>query len=192
MLENVFAVRASSQWLVRPHALPAIRRRCRACPSTEFRTHGKFRVNANHKVLDIWLLALCAQCGDTVKLTVLERVNVRSIDPATLAAFHDNSVGLAAKLLTEPRVAQRNDIALDWSDAWTLEMEPTVLPKADILDVTVQFTHRIPLRPTTVIATGLGLSRGEVTRHIAAGRLISESKLSGRGAHDFSFVLQWE
>lgn len=192
MLEDTFAVRAHSQWFVRPNALPTIRRRCRSCPSTEFRTHGKFRVNANHKVLDVWLLALCAHCGETVKLTVLERVHVRSIDPAALAGFHDNSAGLAARLLTEPRVAQRNGIALDWTDAWTLEMEPIVLPKADILDVTVQFTHRIPLRPTTVIATGLGLSRGEVTRHIAAGRLTSEQKLSGRGAHDFSFVLQWE
>ena len=191
MHENTFTVRAASQWLVRPHDFPTIRRRCRSCPSTEFRTRGRFRVNANHKVLDVWLLALCAQCGETVKLTVLERVHVRSIDPATLGGFHDNAPGLAARLLADPRVAQRNGITLDWSDAWRLEMDPVELPKADILEVGVRFAQRVPLRLTTVIATGLGLSGSEVTRHIAAGRLTSEHKLSGRGAQDFGFVFRW-
>lgn len=193
MHENTHVVRAASQWRVRPNALPTIRRRCRAtCPSMEFQTHGKFRVNANHKLLDVWLLAQCADCGDTVKLTVLERAHVRSIDPGELEAFHGNSVALAARLLTDPRVAQRNGITLDWTDAWTVDMEPAELPKADVVEVSVHFTYHIPLRTTTVIATGLGLSGGDVVRHIAAGRLTSEQKLSGRGARDFDFVIRWE
>lgn len=191
MHENTFVVRAASQWLVRPHAFPTIRRRCRTCPSTEFETQGRFRVNANHKVLDVWLLALCARCGETVKLTVLERVRVRSIDPAMLSRFHANDAALAARWLADPRVAQRNDIALDWSDAWRLETEPVDLPKADILDVGVRFARPIPLRLTAVIARGLEMSGSEVARHIAAGRLTSEHKLSGRGAQDFGFVFRW-
>ena len=193
-----------TQWLVRPAGLPAIRRRCRTCPSTEYRTQGRFRVNANHKLLDVWLLALCVQCGQTVKLTVLERVHVRSIEPAMLSGFHDNVPALAAKLLADPQVAHRNDVtlsgdaatrlcaALDWADAWTLEMSPAELPKADILDVSVHFAQRIPLRLTTLIATGLALSRAEVTKHIAARRISSDRKLTGRCAQDFSFVFRWE
>lgn len=194
MRENTthsFAVRAASDWVVRPTALPTIRRRCRTCPSTGFRTQGRFRVNANHKVLDVWLLALCDGCGETVKLTILERVHVRSIDPETLSGFHDNAPALAAKLLTDPAVAQRNDIVLDWTDAWTLHMDPAKLPKTDILDVTVGFAHPIPLRTTTVIATGLCLSRSEVAKAIATGRLTSDDKLTGRGARDFGFVFRW-
>lgn len=188
MHENTFLVRATSQWLVRPHDFPTIRRRCRACPSQEFRTRGRFRVNANHKLLDVWLLALCAQCGETIKLTVLERAHVRTIEPAMLAGFHDNSPALAARLL--PDVAQRNEVPLDWTDAWRLEMSPVELPKADILEVDVRFAERIPLRTTALIAAGLELSGGEVTRHIAAGRITSDHKLTGRGAQDFSFVFQ--
>lgn len=124
MHDNTFPGRATTQWLVRPAGLPAIRRRCRTCPSTEYRTQGRFRVNANHKLLDVWLLALCVQCGQTVKLTVLERVHVRSIEPAMLSGFHDNVPALAAKLLADPQVAHRNDVALDWADAWALEMSP--------------------------------------------------------------------
>ena len=83
-----------------------------------------------------------------------------------------------------------NGVALDWTDAWTLEMSPVELPKADILDVSVHFAQRIPLRLTTLIATGLALSRAEVTKHIAAGRVSSDRKLTGRCAQDFSFVFR--
>jgi len=190
--DNTFPVRATARWLVRPAGLPAIRRRCRTCPSAEYRTQGRFRVNANHKLLDVWLLARCVRCGQTVKLAVLERVHVRSVEPAMLSGLFDNVPALAAKLLADPQVAHRNDVALDWADAWTLEMSPVEQPEADILDVSVHFAQRIPLRLTTLIATGLALSRAEVTKHIAAGRISSDRKLTGRCAQDFSFVFRWQ
>ena len=192
MHDDTFRVRATTQWLVRSTDFPIIRRRCRICPSTEYRTRGRFRVNANHKLLDVWLLALCVQCGATVKLTVLERVPVRSIEPAMLGGFHDNAPALAARLLADPQLAHRNDVMLDWTDAWMLETSPVELPKADVLDVSVHFAQRIPIRLTTLIATGLELSRAEVRKHIAAGRISSERKLKGHCAQDFSFVFRWQ
>ncbi|GAA5192309.1 DUF1062 domain-containing protein [Rugosimonospora acidiphila] len=191
MHENTFLVRATTQWLVRATDFPIIRRRCRTCPSTQYRTHGKFRVNANHKLLDVWLLALCVGCGETVKLTVLERVHVRSIPPTMLDGFHDNAAPLAAKLLADPALAHRNDIALDWTDAWTLELSPVELPKADILEVSVHFGQRIPIGAAALIAMGVKLSRAEVRRRIADGRIVSEHSLTGRRAQDFSFVFRW-
>jgi hypothetical protein len=190
--DNTFLVRATTQWLVRPTDFPTIRRRCRTCPSTQYRTRGRFRVNANRKLLDVWLLALCVHCGRTVKLTVLERVPVRSIEPAMLGGFHDNAPALAARLLADPQLAHRNDVVLDWADAWTLDTSPVELPKGDILDVSVQFAQRIPIKLTTLIATGMGLSRAEVTKRIATGRISSERKLTGRCTRDFSFVFRWQ
>ena len=187
-----FTLHAESHWLVRPTGLPAIRRRCRTCPASEYRTQGRFRVNANHKTLDVWLLALCAHCGETVKLTILDRVHVRSIDPATLGGFHDNDPALAARLLADPRTAQRNNVVLDWTDAWTIHTEPATLPKADVLEVAVAFAHPIPLRTTALIAAGLHLSHSEVAKAVTTGRLTSDDKLTGRGARDFGFVFRWE
>jgi hypothetical protein len=188
--EDTFLVRATTQWLVRPTDFPTIRRRCRTCPSEEHRTQGKFRVNANRKLLDVWLLARCARCDDTIKLTVLERAPVRSIEPAMLDRFYDNDSALAAELLAGPHLAHRNDVMLDWTEAWTLERTPVELPKADILDVDVRFAQRIPIRLTTLIATGMELSRAEVARRIAAGRVTSDRTLAGRCARDFSFVFR--
>jgi hypothetical protein len=76
MTNNETVRRLATQWLVCPTGLPLIRRRCSNCKSAHHRAYGKFRVNANHKLLDVWLLALCVGCGATVKLTVLERVRV--------------------------------------------------------------------------------------------------------------------
>ena len=191
MHDDTLLVRATMRWLVRQTDFPTIRRRCRTCPSTRCRTRGRFRVNANHKLLDVWLLALCVRCGQTVKLTVLERVTVRSIRPTVLEGFHDNAPALAAKVLADPQLAHRNDVVLDWTDAWRLETSPVELPKADILDVGVHFAQRIPIPPPTLIATGLGLSRTEVTKRIADGRISSPSRLTGRSAQDFGFVFRW-
>ncbi|GID27527.1 DUF1062 domain-containing protein [Paractinoplanes brasiliensis] len=117
-----------AQWLVSPTRLPLIRRRCLRCPSTRFEAHGKFRINANHKLLDVWLLALCAGCGTTVKLTVLERANVRAITPPLLDRFHSNDTTLAAELLTDPSLQRRNGVTLDWTDAWTLRKSTATTP----------------------------------------------------------------
>ena len=107
-----------------------------------------------------------------------------------LSGFRDDSPELAAKLLADPQLAHRNDVTLDWTDAWTIRMRPDELPKADILDVSVRFAQCIPLRTTALIATGLALSRTEVTKHIAAGRITSDQRLTGRCTQDFSFVFR--
>ncbi|MGC5410672.1 DUF1062 domain-containing protein, partial [Streptomyces sp. DT225] len=84
-----------------PTRLPLVLRRCHSCASGTFRPHGTFRVNANHKLLDAWLLALCTGCGDTTKVAVLERAHVRSVRPALLARMHANDPALARERLQD-------------------------------------------------------------------------------------------
>jgi hypothetical protein len=50
----------------------------------------RFRVNANQRLIDVWLLFHCAGCGQTVRLQVLRRVRTSSIAPADLDAFQRN------------------------------------------------------------------------------------------------------
>lgn len=183
---NTTEQRLTTQWLVCPSGLPLIRRRCLSCKSALYRTSGKFRINANHKLLDVWLLALCVGCGETIKLTVLERVHVRTIDPATLNRFHDNSLELAATLLPDPGLLRRNGITLDWTDAWTLRKTTEI----GAIDTSVRFVQRIPVRLTRLLSVGLEVSRSEVQRLIADGTLSSPHRLTGKSSGDFSFTLR--
>lgn len=173
-----------------PTCLPLVRRRCHACTSQRFRTSGKFRVNANHKLIDAWLLALCTACGETAKLAVLERMNVRSVRPELLDRMHDNDPGLAAELLQDPVVRRRSRIALDWDNAWRLDTGGSDHLDREVIDVSVRIAARIPVRPVRLIAEGCGLSRAEVERLIMEGKLVSTVRLSGKLSGDFTFTLK--
>jgi hypothetical protein len=177
-------------WVVMPTCLPTVLRRCHACASGRFRANGKFRVNANHKLLDAWLLVLCTACGDTAKLTVLERMNVRSVRPELLDRMHDNDPGLAAELLQDPVVRRRNRIGLDWDGAWRLDTGGPEHLDREVIDVSVRFAARIPVRPVRLIAEGCGLTRAGVERLVAEGKLVSAVRLSGRLSDDFTFTLK--
>ncbi|MGW5460952.1 DUF1062 domain-containing protein [Streptomyces sp. CA-142005] len=173
-----------------PTCLPTVLRRCHACASERFRANGKFRVNAHHKLLDAWLLVLCTACGETAKLTVLERMNVRSVRPGLLDRMHDNDPGLAAELLQDPVLRRRNRIALDWDDAWRLDTGGSDHLDREVIDVSVRFAARIPVRPVRLIAEGCGLARAEVERLIVEGKLVSAVRLNGKLSGDFTFTLK--
>jgi hypothetical protein len=177
-------------WVVMPTCLPTVLRRCHACASERFLANGKFRVNAHHKLLDAWLLVLCTACGDTAKLTVLERMNVRSVRPELLDRMHDNDPGLAAELLQDPVLRRRNRIALDWEGAWRLDTGGSDYLDREVIDVSVRFAARIPVRPVRLIAEGCGLSRAEVDRLITEGKVVSTARLSGKLSGDFTFMLK--
>ncbi|MGW0189306.1 DUF1062 domain-containing protein [Streptomyces sp. NPDC003362] len=179
-----------STWVVAPTCFPLVRRRCHACGSDRFRASGKFRVNANHKLIDAWLLVLCTSCGATAKLTLLERANVRSVRPELLDRLHDNDLGLTAELLQDPVVRRRNRIALDWDDAWRLDTGGSDHLDREVIDVSVRFAARIPVRPVRLIAEGCRLSRAEVERLVAEGKLVSAVRLGGRLSGDFTFTLK--
>ncbi|TPQ21240.1 DUF1062 domain-containing protein [Streptomyces sporangiiformans] len=147
-------------WVVVPTCLPLVLRRSHACASERFRASGKFRDNANHKLIDAWLLALCAVCGETAKLTVLERMNVRSVRPEPLDRLHDNGPGLAAEMLQDPVVQRRNRIAFDWDNAWRLDTGGSDHLDCEVINVSVRFAARIPVRPVRLIAEGCGLLSG--------------------------------
>lgn len=173
-----------------PTCLPLVIRRCHVCASDRFRSDGKFRVNAHHKLLDVWLLALCVTCGDTTRLTVLERTNVRSLRPELLDRLHANDPLLAAELLQDPLVRRRNRVALDWAGAWRLDTGGPDHLDREVIDVSVRFAAPIPVRPLRLIAEGCGLSRAEAERLLAEGNLVSAVRLSGRLSGDFTFTLK--
>ncbi|MFD6682154.1 DUF1062 domain-containing protein [Micromonospora parva] len=179
-------------WAVVPTCLPIINRRCHGCASQRLRASGKFRVNANHKLIDTWLLALCTECGETAKLTVLERMTVRTIPSELLDRLHANDPGLTAELLQDPDVQHRNRFALDWTGAWRLDTGGSdhLDLDLDVIEVEVRNAARIPVRPARLIAEGSGLPRAEVDRLITEGKVVSAARLSSRLSGDFTFTLK--
>ena len=153
-------------WAVRRTRLPLLTMRCVDCRSESATVGaGRFRVNANGKLLDVWLLVRCVSCDRTSNLAVHERVPVGSLDPAELHGYHVNDPELAASRLLDPGLARRNHVTLDWTGAWELDT-PEWTDEAWPVQVRVVFDDPVPVRPERLIAHGLGLSRNEVLRRI--------------------------
>jgi hypothetical protein len=74
----------TAQWVIRELRLPAIVRACVSCRSARHHPTGKFRVNANGKLLDVWMLICRELCGRTSKIPVRERVYVRALSSERL------------------------------------------------------------------------------------------------------------
>ncbi|KAB2378151.1 DUF1062 domain-containing protein [Actinomadura montaniterrae] len=167
-------------WVVRRTRLPLLSLRCADCRSESATTgDGRFRVNANGKLLDVWLLVRCVSCGRTSKLTVHERVPVRSLDPAELRGYRVNDPGLVASRLLDPLLARRSRFTLDWTGAWRLDAPPASLDEAWPVQVEVAFEDPVPVRPDRLIAQRLGLSRNEVLRRIKCDTPLRRPTSSG-------------
>ncbi|WP_243713085.1 DUF1062 domain-containing protein [Actinomadura sp. 6K520] len=154
-------------WVVRRTRLPFLSLRCPDCRSESATTgEGRFRVNANRTLLDVWLLVRCVACDRTSKLTVHERTPVGSFDRALLDGYHANDPELVASTLLDPLLARRNRFTLDWKGAWRLDAPSAWLDEAWPVKVEVVFDDPVPVRPDRLIAHGLGLSRNQVLRRI--------------------------
>src|SRR3954447_25661848 len=135
-------------WIVRRTRLPRLSLRCVNCPSRSATTgKGRFRVNANGKLLDVWLLVRCVSCDRTSKLAVHERATVRSIDPALLDGYHVNDPKQVAATLLDPLFVRRHGLALDWRGSWELDAPPAPLDETWPWQVTVDFEDPLPIRP---------------------------------------------
>ncbi|WP_405020916.1 DUF1062 domain-containing protein [Kitasatospora sp. NBC_00070] len=160
-------------WAVRRSALPAVVRPCPDCSGSRHRPSGKIRVNANGKLLDVWLLLSCAACDRTSKVPVHERVHVSSLEPARRVAYETNSPAVVAELAMSAALAAKNGHRLDWTGTWELETRTPLhaLDDPTPLGVQVRFELPAPVRVERLLMRGLGLSRTEVRRMVGDGRI---------------------
>jgi hypothetical protein len=119
----------------------------------------------------------------TSKLTVHDRVPVRSLAPALLAGYSANSPFLVACTLLDPVIARRNRFTLKWDRCWELHAPPVPEDPWPV-QITVAFNDPVPLRPERLMAHGLGISRNEIARRVKI-----DIPLNRRTIRDFSLVV---
>ncbi|KQV17539.1 MULTISPECIES: DUF1062 domain-containing protein [unclassified Kitasatospora] len=180
-----------ARWAVRQSALPTVVRPCPDCSSTRHRASGKIRVNANGKLLDVWLLLSCAACDRTSKVPVHERVHVSSLDPARRVAYETNSPAVVRELTMSAALAAKNGYRLDWTGTWELETRTPLYALDDPtpLRVLVSFELPAPVRVERLLMLGLGLSRTETRRMVGDGRIQVPLALDAKAHQDFELTI---
>jgi hypothetical protein len=177
-------------WRLRRVRSPRILQRCPCRPGlSEFEPTGRFRVNANRKLLDVWLLLRCRGCGQVRKATVLERVAVRSVAPALLDGYQRNRQELVEAALAAPSFRRRNHLTVDFQGTWELAAAP-LPPGAGPVTVEVEFLDALAVRPARLIAAGLGLSRRGVERLLAGGAIRAAVRPDAETSEGFRFTVE--
>ena len=96
-------------WRVEATSAPAAVRPCDACGAeARFESTGRFRVNAQKKRLDVWLIYRCAACGSVWNCAVIGRRRSESVGRERLVRFMDNDPDLALECALDAGLLKRN------------------------------------------------------------------------------------
>jgi hypothetical protein len=179
--------------VVRELGLPAIVKTCMTCKSTRHHPTGKFRVNANSKLLDVWMLINCELCGRTSKIPIHERVHVRALGNKRLVMFEKNDPAMVRGLAMDASLASRNGYRLDWSGTWELETDMPFyqLERSDSapFEVVVRFELPVPVRVEKLLMAGFGLSRSATRGMVDSGRIRLPMAVDARAHADFTLFV---
>jgi hypothetical protein len=180
-------------WVIRELGLPAIVKACVTCRSTRHHPTGKFRVNANGKLLDVWMLINCELCDRTSKIPIHERIHVRALENERLVMFEKNDPAMVRHLAMDASQASRAGYRLDWSGTWELETDMPIyeLGRADPapLEVVIGFELPAPVRVEKLLMAGFGLSRSAARGMVDSGRIRLPMAMDARAREDFTLFV---
>lgn len=153
------------RWAIAPEIAPRPLINCNRCGGVRpYRCSDKFRVNANGKRIDAWLIYRCVDCDNSWNRAIFERCNRRDIEPALLAALESN----------EPALARRHafDLVALRNQTGRIEEFADVAVRKELLDgrpecgtalwLELRLDAETSLRLDRLLAGELGISRSRL------------------------------
>jgi len=145
----------TATWRIVPLRTPRVLRRCSRCDAERpFSSTDKFRVNANGRKVDVWLVYRCDACGISWNRTVLERRTPEAIGTDLYRRYEANDLALAWAHAFDPRGVRADaDVPL--------RVEKTGPDVADAIRFEVPYP--IARRLDRLLARELGVPRSSLT-----------------------------
>lgn len=164
--------RTIKAWKIELLSPPPAVRHCKKCgKKTEFLSSGQFRVNAQRKYLDIWLIYKCSNCQTTWNLPIFSRISPKSLDPELLDKFHNNDKTLAKGYAMDFDLLRRNGAAIGSYD-YRITGDSFFNGPVELHIRSIGAAH---LKVSAVLRKKLNLSRKELEEKISDGRIQSKT-----------------
>lgn len=162
------------QWTIVPITPPQPILACNRCKqSTPFASSDKFRLNANGKRLDAWLIYRCVFCDNTWNRPIFERKDARAIRPGLLSALQSNDQFTATSVAFDTADLRRHTHRIN--EFTDVAVQKQVLcfdvPKPEILEITLNCPKSCGMRTDRLLANELDLSRTKITEFGKRGAL---------------------
>lgn len=168
----------TTTWTLSPANPPRVLRRCARCSVVRpFSSSGRFRINAQRRRLDAWLIYRCERCEATWNRTVFTRRTPAQIGLPLLRAMERNDPDEAARVAHDVSDLRRNGLVFEdegcvvvtWSDPRVLEQVRA--ERHGTLVVRLRLATAVAVRLDQLLAEQLGLPRSRLRRWEARGSL---------------------
>lgn len=158
-------------WEVQYLSPPPAIRYCKKCGKrSEYICSGLFRVNAQRKSLDIWLIYKCVHCDTTWNSTIYSRVNPQSLSQKLLEQFHTNDSNLVEQYAMDVELLRRNgaEVGLPNYRIFGDEINVGIPTELHIIS-----KYSCQLKVSTILREKFNLSRTAFEQMLACGQFES-------------------
>ena len=158
-------------WEVQYQTLPPVLKHCKKCGrKMEFISSGQFRVNAQRKYLDIWLIYKCSKCNATWNAAIYSRISPQSLNPELLDRFYKNDGTLAEQYAMDSGFLQENGVEVKMP---AYSVVGDVFPPDETMEIEIKSNYYFPIKISSLVRTKLHLSQKEYTQLITDGKIES-------------------
>lgn len=148
---------------------PAAVRPCGTCGAdAKFASTGLFRVNAQKKLVDVWLVYRCVTCGSVWNSAVISRGSAKAVSKGRLEQFLANDPDLALACALDASLLRRNG-ARRAPVEFVVEGERFDGQDSCRVDITCE--GALGLTVAQVMRRKLEVSRRELEQLVEAGRV---------------------
>ena len=169
-------------WEVKVKNTPLLIKKCSHCDSDRFYCSDKFRMNAQKKNIDVWLIYRCVKCDNTCNLTLLSRSKPDLIDKTLFQSFSMNDKDAAWKYAFSTEMERKNNLRLDYGS-----VEYEVIPNTsledllnlsnEVIKIHIKCELEFDLKLSSLIRRRFSLSANQVKRMFEDGIItISSNK----------------
>lgn len=167
-------MRTTYKWEIKVKNTPTLKRKCNRCPASRFYCSHKFRMNAQKRNLDVWLIYRCVACDSTFNLTIVSRTKPERLKEDMLLKFSENDENTAWEYAFSSETGQRNNVELDYDSVEydilhdDISIHDLLEAKEEVIAFQIHTRFEFGLKLTSVIRSCLGLSANQLNRMIEA------------------------
>ena len=169
-------------WEVKVNNTPLLIKKCSHCDSDRFYCSDKFRMNAQKKNIDVWLIYRCVKCDNTCNLTLLSRSKPDLIDKTLFHSFSMNDKDTAWKYAFSTEMERKNNLRLDYGSVEyeiipNTSLEDLLNLSNEVIKIHIKCELEFDLKLSSLIRRRFSLSANQVKRMFEDGIItISSNK----------------
>lgn len=161
-------------WEVKVNNTPLLIKKCSHCDSDRFYCSDKFRMNAQKKNIDVWLIYRCVKCDNTCNLTLLSRSKPDLIDKTLFHSFSMNDKDAAWKYAFSTEMERKNNLRLDYGSVEYEVVPDTSLEDLlnlsnEVIKIHIKCEFEFDLKLSSLIRRCFSLSANQVKRMFEDG-----------------------